>query len=111
MSEEDELSSILVALDYLARPRETESIFTVADLDMRTIVAAATLLTLAKELNDKTLEEFVKNFLALTRSKKRKGAKELINLFKAARTRTYISTMVSRAKRIMVGEHGTQEPE
>jgi len=109
MSEEDELSSILVALDYLARPRETESIFTVADLDMTTIVAAATLLTLAKEMKDETLEEFVKNFLALTRSKKRKGAKELINLFKAARTRTYVSTMVTRAKRILVGEHARPE--
>jgi len=108
---EEELGAILMALDYLARPRETESIFTVADLDMRTIVAAATLLTLAKELGDKTLEEFVKYFLALTRSKKRKGARELINIFKAARTRTYISTMVSRAKRIMVGEHEAREPE
>ena len=110
MSEEDELSSILVALDYLARPTESNSIYTVADLgDMRTVVLAATLLTLAKELNDETLEEFVKNFLALTRSKKRKGAKELINLFKAARTRTYVSTMVTRAKRILVGEHARPE--
>ena len=110
MSEEDELSSILVALDYLARPAESNSIYTVADLgDMRTVVLAATLLTLAKELNDETLEEFVKNFLALTRSKKRKGAKELINLFKAARTRTYVSTMVTRAKRILVGEHARPE--
>jgi len=47
--------------------------------------------------------------LALTRSKKRKGAKELINLFKAARTRTYVSTMVTRAKRILVGEHARPE--
>ncbi|MCD6235891.1 MAG: hypothetical protein J7J94_02705 [Thaumarchaeota archaeon] len=109
MSEEDELGSLLVALDYLARPTETNSLFTVADLDTRTIVAAATLLTLAKELGDKTLEEFVKNLLALSRSKKRRGAKELINLFKAARTKTYISTMLTRSKRIMVGEHA--EPE
>jgi len=110
MSEEDELSSILVALDYLARPRETESVFTVADLgDRREIALFSALLTLAKELNDPTLEEFAKNFLALTRSRKRKGAKELINLFKAARTRTYVSTMVTRAKRILVGEHGRPE--
>ena len=110
MSEEDELSSILIALDYLARPRETESIFTVADVgDKREVALFAALITLSKELNDPTLEEFAKNFLALTRSRKRKGAKELINLFKAARTRTYVSTMVTRAKRILVGEHGRPE--
>ena len=112
MSEEDELSSILIALDYLARPRETESIFTVADVgDKREVALFAALITLSKELNDPTLEEFAKNFLALTRSRKRKGAKELINLFKAARTRTYVSTMVTRAKRILVGEHGREELE
>jgi len=112
MSEEDELSSILIALDYLARPRETESILTVADVgDKREVALFAALITLSKELNDPTLEEFAKNFLALTRSRKRKGAKELINLFKAARTRTYVSTMVTRAKRILVGEHGREELE
>ena len=110
MSEEDELSSILIALDYLARPRETESILTVADVgDKREVALFAALITLSKELNDPTLEEFAKNFLALTRSRKRKGAKELINLFKAARTRTYVSTMVTRAKRILVGEHARPE--
>ena len=112
MSEEDELSSILVALEYLARPQEAETVLTVADLgDKREIALFSTLITLAKELNDPTLEEFAKNFLALTRSRKRKGAKELINLFKAARTRTYVSTMVTRAKRILVGEHGREELE
>ena len=107
---EEELSSILVALDYLAKPTETDSIYTVADLgDMRAVVLAATLLTLSKELNDKTLEEFVKNFLALTRSKRRKGAKELINLFKAARTRTFVTQVTGKTREILVGRRGIEE--
>ena len=100
----------MAAMEILALPEESGSILTVADLgDKREIALFSTLITLAKELNDPTLEEFAKNFLALTRSRKRKGAKELINLFKAARTRTYVSTMVTRAKRILVGEHARPE--
>ena len=111
MSEED-VEVTRDALAALAIPHEVGSLYTVADLpDMRTIALAAALYTLADELDDKALKNFTDKLLILSRSKKRKGAKELINLFKAARTRTYISTMVSRAKRIMVGEHGTQEPE
>jgi len=110
MSEEDELSTLMAAMEILALPEESGSILTVADLgDKREIALFATLMTLAKQFKDPALEEFVKKFLALSRSRKRKGAKELINLFKAARTRTYVSTMVTRAKRILVGEHGRPE--
>jgi len=112
MSEEDELSSILIALDYLARPKETQSIFTVADVgDKREVALFAALITLSKELNDPTLEEFAKNFLALSRSRKRKGAKELINLFKAARTKTFVTRVMGRTREILVGRRGVEEAE
>lgn len=109
-SEEGEV--LLTALGYLALPEEAGSIYTVADLpDMRTIILASALFSLAEKLNDKSLETFTRKLLALTRSRKRKGAKELIELFKAARTRTQVTTLVTRAKRILVGEHGAETVE
>jgi len=104
---EEEVEVTRDALAALAIPDKVGSLYTVADLpDMRTIALAAALYTLADELNDKALKNFTDKLLILSRSKKRKGAKELINLFKAARTRTYVQTLVTRAKRILVGEHG-----
>ena len=107
---EEETEVTRDALFALAIPHEAGSLYTVADLpDMRTIALAAALYTLADELDDKALKNFTDKLLILSRSKKRKGAKELINLFKAARTRTIIQNLVTRAKRIMVGEHGGVE--
>ena len=106
---EEETEVTRDALAALAIPHEVGSLYTVADLpDMRTIALAAALYTLADELDDKALKNFTDKLLILSRSKKRKGAKELINLFKAARTRTVIQTLVTRARRILVGEHGVE---
>ena len=104
---EEEVEVTRDALAALCLPKEFGSLQTVADLpDMRTVTLIAALYTLSKELEDKALEDFTNNLLLLSRSRKRKGVKELINLFKAARTRTYVQTLVTRAKRILVGEHG-----
>ena len=106
MAEED-VEVTRDALAALAIPDKVGSLYTVADLpDMRTVTLIAALYTLSNELQDKALKDFTDNLLLLSRSRKRKGVKELINLFKAARTRTYVQTLVTRAKRILVGEHG-----
>ena len=104
---EEETEVTRDALVALCLPKEFGSLQTVADIpDMRMVVLIAALYTLSNEFGDKALKEFADNLLLLSRSKKRKGVKELINLFKAARTRTYVQTLVTRAKRILVGEHG-----
>ena len=104
---EEEVEVTRDALAALAIPDKVGSLYTVADLpDMRTVTLIAALYTLSNELQDKALKNFTDNLLLLSRSRKRKGVKELINLFKAARTRTYVQTLVTRAKRILVGEHG-----
>ena len=109
---EEETEVTRDALFALAIPHEAGSLYTVADLpDMRTIALAAALYTLAEELKDEALKNFTDKLLILSRSKKRKGAKELINLFKAARTRTYVQTLVTKARRILVGEHGVEATE
>ena len=107
---EEEVEVTRDALAALAIPDKVGSLYTVADLpDMRTVTLIAALYTLSNELQDKALKEFTDNLLLLSRSRKRKGVKELINLFKAARTRTYVQTLVTRARRILVGEHGGVE--
>ena len=112
MSETEEMEVMLEALGHLALPEATGSYLTVADLpDMRMIILSAALFSLAEELGDKSLENFTRKLLILSRSRKRKGAKELIELFKAAKTRTQVTTLVTRAKRILVGEHGASEVE
>ena len=112
MSESLEAEALKIALDYLARPDSNNSVRTLADLpDMRSVMFVAAINTLAKELNDPALEEFSAELLILSRSKKRKGAKEIIDLFKAMRTRSMHTTILSRAKRIMVGRHEEFETE
>ena len=107
---EEETEVTRDALAALCLPKDFGSLQTVADIpDMRTVILIAALYTLSKEFGDEALREFADNLLLLSRSKKRKGVKELINLFKAARTRTIVQNLVTRAKRIMVGEHGGVE--
>ena len=107
---EEEVEVSRDALAALCLPKEFGSLQTVADIpDMRTVILIAALYTLSNEFRDEALKEFADNLLLLSRSKKRKGVKELINLFKAARTRTIVQNLVTRAKRILVGEHGGVE--
>jgi len=106
---EEETEVTRDALAALCLPKEFGSLQTVADIpDMRMVVLIAALYTLSNEFGNKALKEFADNLLLLSRSKKRKGVKELINLFKAARTRTYVQTLVTKARRILVGEHGVE---
>ena len=98
------------ALSLLSDPKSNNSVRTVAHLpDMRSVLFFAALDTLGKELGDPALANFVEEALVLTRSLKRKGAKEVVDMMRAARTRTVYTTVLSGMKRILVGRH--EEPE
>lgn len=110
MSEETE-SALLEAIKILTSPEGNE-IFTVTDLtDNKLIVQLTALKTLAEITNDDILAKFVENLAIISRSRKRKGAKEIVDMLKGARARVLQTTVLSGVKRVLVGQRGIEEVE
>jgi len=98
--------AILEALRVLTNPEDRETM-TVADLqDVRLITYCSSLITLGNVLGDDCLKELTKNFLILSRSRKRKGSKEIVEILRGARARVLQTTVLSGVKRVLVGRSG-----
>ena len=110
MSEETE-TAVLEAIRILTNPQENE-VFTVTDLaDNKLVVQLTALKTLAEVSRDDVLARFAENLALLLRSRKRKGAKELVEILRGARARVLQTTVLSGVKRILVGRGGGLEEE
>jgi hypothetical protein len=107
MSEEIE-SSILEAIRVLTNP-EAGEVFTVTDIpDNKLLIQITALKTLADVTKDDVLATFVNNLALIARSRKRKGAKEVVEIVRGARARVLQTTVLSGVKRVLVGGRGVE---
>ena len=107
MSEEVE-SALLEALRLLSSPQEDE-VYTVTDIpDNKLLIQMTALKTLADITKDDVLATFVHNMALIARSRKRKGAKEIVEIVRGARARVLQTTVLSGVKRILVGGRGAE---
>ena len=110
MSEEVE-SALLEALRVLTSPQEDE-VYTVTDIpDSKLLIQVAVLKTLAEITKDDVLAAFVHNLALISRSRKRKGAKEVVDMLRGARARVLQTTVLSGVRRVLVGGRGGIEGE
>ena len=110
MSEETE-SALLEALRVLTSPQEDE-VYTVTDIpDAKLAIQMTALKTLADITKDDVLATFVRNLALISRSRKRKGAKEIVEIVRGARARVLQTTVLSGVKRVLVGGRGGIEGE
>jgi hypothetical protein len=61
---------------------------------------------LADVTKDDVLATFVNNLALIARSRKRKGAKEVVEIVRGARARVLQTTVLSGIKRVLVGVGG-----
>jgi len=105
MSEEVE-SALLEALRVLTNPEDRE-VYTVTDIpDNKLLIQITALKTLADITKDDVLATFVHNMALIARSRKRKGAKEVVDMLRGARARVLQTTVLSGVKRVLVGGRG-----
>ncbi|MEM0488662.1 MAG: hypothetical protein QW707_05605 [Candidatus Bathyarchaeia archaeon] len=110
MSEETE-TAVLEAIRILTSPQGNEA-FTVTEIpDNKLLVQITALKTIAEISGDDVLSKFVENLAIMARSRKRKGAKELVEILRGARARVLQTTVLSGVKRILVGRGGGLEGE
>jgi len=106
MSEEVE-SALLEAIRVLTNP-EAGEVFTVTDIPDKLLIQVTALKTLADITKDDVLASFVHNLALIARSRKRKGAKEIVEIVRGARARVLQTTVLSGVKRVLVGGRGVE---
>jgi len=107
MSEEVE-TALLEAIRVLTNP-EAGEVFTVTDIpDNKLLIQVTALKTLADITKDDVLASFVHNLALIARSRKRKGAKEIVEIVRGARARVLQTTVLSGVKRVLVGGRGVE---